>query len=229
MGSRQKKWLKGIIVCIDVLVVLAGCYGLYSLHAERNALQQEVAELNTKVALLKKKYAEQRALADAMLRAKQAVESRARDALATVAELENRNKELQEANKAYEGKIAELEKQYTARIAKLQEQHARLRTAYDELREESNRIIKEKNQKITELTNENQSLQVSLNQETLQHTRCRKNNARLSELAEEVVGRYEHKSVLGSLVESEPFTQLKKIELEKLIQEYRDTIDKETL
>lgn len=225
MGFLNSKWFSRLGITLGVLLVLAGGYGLYSLYTERNALEKEVADLDNKVVLLKKKYAEQKSLAEAMLRAKQAAESRARHA-----------ESLQQENETLLASIEDMKKEAQAVEARHQEQMdemkervTRMRTAYDNLREESNRIILEKNQKITELTGERDALQVSLNQETIQHKRCRTNNGRLAELSTELVARYKDKGVLGSITESEPFTQLKKVEHEKLCQEYLDKIDRDTL
>jgi chaperonin cofactor prefoldin len=51
------------------------------------------------------------------------------------------------------------------------------------------------------------------------------NNARLCVIAGELLDRYENKSVIGSLMEKEPFTQIKRVELEKLTEEYRERIE----
>jgi chromosome segregation ATPase len=52
-----------------------------------------------------------------------------------------------------------------------------------------------------------------------------KNNKRLTEIAMELVGRYENKGLVASLKQAEPLTQLGKVELENLVQEYRFEIE----
>ena len=50
-------------------------------------------------------------------------------------------------------------------------------------------------------------------------------NARLCAIGDELIKRYQSKGVLATLVEKEPFTQIKRVELEKLSREYKEKID----
>lgn len=220
MNFIRSKWFGRIAVSLGVLLVLAGGYGLFSLSSQRKALDRQVVALNDKVAQLKNKYAEQKAMAEAMLRAKQAADSGSREAESLKQENEKLREEKQEGVQA----LARQEKQMT----ELKDRFAQQRSTFDKLKEESGQAILEKNQKITALTHERDSLKVSLTQETGQHARCKKNNAELAALSTEVVKKYKNKGVLGSIAGGEPLTQLKKVEHEKLCQEYLDTIDKDT-
>lgn len=221
MGFLSGTGFNRIGAGVAVLLVLGGAYGLFSLYSQRNALNREVAELNNMVVQLKNKYAEQKSMAEAMLRAKQAADSGSREA----ERLKLENEKLQEEKQRGEQALARQEGQMT----ELKDRFAQQRSAFDKLKEESNQSILEKKQKITELTSERDALKASLNQETGQHARCKKNNAELAALSTEVVKKYKNKGVLGSIVKGEPLTQLKKVEHEKLCQEYLDTIDKDTL
>jgi chromosome segregation ATPase len=59
------------------------------------------------------------------------------------------------------------------------------------------------------------------------YDRCAENNVRLYAIGLELIKQYQDKGFLRTLVQKEPFTQIKKVELEKLVQDYRDKIDKE--
>lgn len=220
MGFLSGKGFNRIGAGVAVLLVLGGGYGLFSLSSQRKALDRQVVALNDKVAQLKNKYAEQKAMAEAMLRAKQAADSGSREAES----LKQENETLQEEKQKGVQALARQEQQMT----ELKDRFAQQRSAFDKLKEESGQAILEKNQKITALTHERDSLKVSLTQETGQHARCKKNNAELAALSTEVVKKYKNKGVLGSIAGGEPLTQLKKVEHEKLCQEYLDTIDKDT-
>jgi chromosome segregation ATPase len=50
-------------------------------------------------------------------------------------------------------------------------------------------------------------------------------NRRLFEIGNELLDRFENKGVWASLRESEPFTGLKRVELENIVQDYRFAID----
>lgn len=54
---------------------------------------------------------------------------------------------------------------------------------------------------------------------------CEKKNARFFELNGELLGKYRDKGVGDALLEAEPFTGVKRVELDNLIQEYRDKLE----
>lgn len=216
-------------------VAVGGClwfgYAAHSHSRQRDALQQEVARLENRDKLMQKKIAEEKALAGRYQRAQSDLQSQLRNADARIAEVTG-EKDLVAAQ------LAELKKQQQpaqdnaellATIDKLKENITQWKTRFDELREESVTTIKERDEKNAALTGENQKLTASLNQETQQHNRCKKNNAGLAGLSKELVEKYEKKDAMDSLSAKEPLTQFDKVELEKLIQEYLDKIDKQTL
>lgn len=221
------KWVGRIFTMLLFISLIACGYFLYSLDNERKGLHADVASLSNRAGLLQKKYEDQKALTEAMLRAKQAVESRARDAEFKITELEKEKNGIKDVAAKHEKKISELRASYDEAIAAQKQQYTALRNSFDKLREESQTIIKEKNQSITVLTNERDSLDASLKQESFQNKRCREHNTELVVLTDELVGKIQNKGFFGGV--NEPFTQLKKVEVEKICQEYRDKIDKGTL
>lgn len=56
---------------------------------------------------------------------------------------------------------------------------------------------------------------------------CESKNRKLYELNAELLDRFNNKTALDAFLQAEPFTQLKKVEIENLLQEYRDKIDAE--
>ena len=229
MSSSTKQWLGRISITLLLLALAAGGYGLFRLHAERKMLRNEVASLNTRTALMQKKFNEQKAITDSMRRTTQEIESRARDTETTLSNLEKEKIQLESAVAAHEKKMGELRNSYEENLSTQKERLDSLQTSHENLKEESNRIIKGKNQQVTVLTNERESLDASLKQESFQHKRCREHNNRFAVLTEELVKQYENKGVLSSVGQIEPFTQFKKVEIEKICQEYRDKIDENTL
>ena len=218
-----------------LLAVAAGSciwlgYSARSLSLQRDTLRQDVTRLESREKLMQKKIAEEKELAGRYQRSQSDLEGELRAADARIAEV-LREKELVAAQ------LEELKKQpaknneeeLLASIDKLKENIGQWKTRFDELREESVNTIKERDEKNAALTSENQKLTASFNQETQQHNRCKKNNAGLAGLSRELVEKYEKKDALDSLSVREPLTQFEKVELEKLIQEYLDKIDKQTL
>lgn len=205
-------------------------YTAHTLSLQRDGLQQDVARLESREKLLQKKIAEEKALAGRYQRAQSDLQSelRAADARMNVV---SREKELVAAQ------LAEIKKQQPgqgdaqllATLDKLKENINQWKTRFDELREESVKTIRERDEQNAALVSENQQLAASLSQETQQHNRCKTNNAGLAGLSRELVEKYEQKNALDSLTAREPLTQFEKVELEKLVQEYLDKIDRQTL
>lgn len=58
---------------------------------------------------------------------------------------------------------------------------------------------------------------------------CESKNRKLYELNVELLDRFNKKTSLDTFLQAEPFTQLKRVETENLLQEYRDKIDAERI
>ncbi|MDP2326008.1 MAG: hypothetical protein Q8N51_18555 [Gammaproteobacteria bacterium] len=54
---------------------------------------------------------------------------------------------------------------------------------------------------------------------------CAQKNAQLAGIANEALDRYEKKGCFGALAQAEPFTRLKRVEVENAVEEYRQRID----
>jgi len=231
MIMKKETGLKIITGLLVIALLAAGWFGYttYSLKNERNGLREEVAELVSRGKQLQKKLAEQKALADQYLRAKSNLESELRNSQARAAELDQEKQALLARIDELNKKSTAGNEQLLARIGKLKENLELWKMQYEKLRQESISTIRERDQTIAQLTSDKEILDSSLNEETQQHNRCKKNNARLAELSQELAGRYQEKGVLGSLARSEPLTRIQQVELEKLVQEYLDKIDQNTL
>ncbi len=58
---------------------------------------------------------------------------------------------------------------------------------------------------------------------------CRNHNAKLCIIADEMLKKQQSRSAVGTLIQNEPLTQIGRVELEKLTQEYQDKIEQEKL
>ena len=70
-------------------------------------------------------------------------------------------------------------------------------------------------------------LEAEVARQTRQVEVCETKNTRLYQLDVELMDKYQSKGVIGALLQAEPFTQLKRVEVENLLQEYRDKVDEE--
>jgi DNA repair exonuclease SbcCD ATPase subunit len=67
--------------------------------------------------------------------------------------------------------------------------------------------------------------EAELAHQTRQGEMCQVKNAQLYQINAELMDKYQSKGVFGALLQAEPFTQLKSVEMENLLQEYRDKLD----
>jgi len=73
--------------------------------------------------------------------------------------------------------------------------------------------------------NDNESLASSLGLQTQNFELCYENNKKLFDVNSELLGQYKSKGAWDAVVQREPFTQLKRVEIENLIQEYQYKIE----
>lgn len=58
---------------------------------------------------------------------------------------------------------------------------------------------------------------------------CREHNGRLYQIGRELITKYEQKSCKDAVLQKEPFIGLKKVEMENLLEQWRDSVDRERL
>lgn len=205
-------------------------YGKYELGKARDLYEAEIRECEGKGDLLKKKYTEQKALVGQLMRAKAQLEGRQRA-------LQNEMDKLQEEMESQEGASGALRaaiKEKDAVIIGLRSEIQGLEMDLEKGREQMERLatlhkkeIEKKDDAIAGLEDKNYDLTDKLERSKSAHNKCIEHNARLCTIAGELIEKYKNKGVGDAIAQKEPFTQVKKIELEKLIQEYTDRIEDE--
>ena len=94
--------------------------------------------------------------------------------------------------------------------AQLQELIARFRETAQSLRD----VEQDRNEARTQLKTRDVEMKT-----------CAQKNVQLADLANDALDRYEHKGVWTSLSQAEPFTALKRTEIQNLVDEYRAKVD----
>jgi chromosome segregation ATPase len=232
MGIKAKWTFVWMLLFLAVSVAGYFGYTTHQLIRQRDGLVADLESEQCKFKSLQRKYAEEKAQVAAMQRAKLAVEG-------SLLQAQRAASSAEEEKAALRKKIADLEAESQRKTAKLEERIVQYAENLEKLKEnrdqykvkldETVQLVKERNEMIVTLRSEKVELNADFQETTSGLRRCQKHNGRLTVLAEELVAAYENKGVGASLIQSEPFTQLKKVELEKLIQEYRDRIDNENL
>jgi len=72
---------------------------------------------------------------------------------------------------------------------------------------------------------EGRRLQGSLTQERQRLTACQASNGELYRVGGEILERYQRKSCTDSLLQAEPFTGLKRVEIENMVEDFQEKLD----
>ncbi len=129
-------------------------------------------------------------------------------------------------------KAADAERQASLRSARLGKELAAIKAEKETLAAASNAELAaltaklaETERKLAEQRLEKQTLDAAIARQKTALSVCTERNAALHKLGSEVLAKYEQKGCLTSLLEAEPFTQLQRVKLENLMEEYRDKLD----
>ena len=228
----MKQWLKKYLCLVLLVVVTAGAAYLgrtaYTLSNIRDGLVEDLDAAQNRYQLLKRKYAEEKAQVALLQRSKRAVEGELGLVRNDLAEAQ-KEKEAMAARMA--GMEADVEKK-TAALRQRIEQYAERMEKLRALREEDKatlaeyaKMIRDRNASIEKLTAEKSELSNRFQETASTLKRCEKHNVDLVRITEELVEKYRNKGVGDSLAQIEPFTQIEKVQVEKIVQEYLDRID----
>ncbi|MFZ0930732.1 MAG: hypothetical protein WAN11_19140 [Syntrophobacteraceae bacterium] len=215
-----------IRIAVVVAVLCAGLaaglvYGHLQLGREQQIHLKKINEMNRKISLLSKKASDER-------EARSGVEGRARSLQAEVEKLKKENGEQAEAVKKLEAEGQSSE----AKLKETTEELARMKAAHDEVSAQLAQVLQaardlEGQAKL--LATGKQTLEASLAKVNQDLDACRAHNARLCLIADEMLKKQQSRSAVGSILKNEPLTQIGKVELERLGQEYKDKIEQEKL
>lgn len=92
---------------------------------------------------------------------------------------------------------------------------------------ESQQNLRETRQNLQQETSHKQRLEQTLGVRGKELASCETKNKMLYQYQVEMINRAQSRGTFDALLEHEPFTQLKRVEIENILEEYRDKIDKE--
>jgi chromosome segregation ATPase len=166
-------------------------------------LQQQVQQLAS----------ERTALQSENARLKEQVAKLEKDAKAFATEKESLTRRAGTA----ESKVGRAEAGQQAVSARLEATEVRLKEVvgkYRDLAEQLRQVETERSELARQAAADKQGLKV-----------CSQNNVELADIALEALDRYERKGCFGALAQAEPFTGLKRVEVENAVEAYRQQID----
>ncbi|SEL01726.1 DNA repair protein [Nitrosovibrio tenuis] len=118
-------------------------------------------------------------------------------------------------------RISRLEKDVELANHEKAELHARL----DQAGKRNEEISGQRNQLEQDLRN----ITVSLAKQNEQRKLCETHNGELYKIGRELVDWYSAKGALNAILEAEPFTRMKSVEMENLLESYRDKLEGQRL
>jgi chromosome segregation ATPase len=174
----------------------------------------------------------------ALLRAQGQVRELAAQRDALQAELDQTKKEMTDKEAAHKKQTAELKESLSDaenRLSQAQNQNTRAQEGNDALRDR----IKDQHEKMQKLVDkykelvgmlrtlesERSELHTTSSAQQRQLETCAKDNVKLYDAGMELLERYANKGVWDALIEKEPVTQLKRVEMENLVQDYRQRVN----
>jgi chromosome segregation ATPase len=116
-----------------------------------------------------------------------------------------------------ESKVSRAESGQQSVASRLESTESRLAEVvgkYKELAEQLRKLEMERNELAGQVAQDSQSLKI-----------CAERNVQLASVANEALDRYEKKGCFGALAQAEPFTGLKRVEVENAVEGYRQEID----
>lgn len=213
----QKLTIPAVAMAAGLLIGLG--VGQMQVSKEQKICQDKIKEKDKKIAFIQKKLTEEKAAATSSL------EQACRDDM---------NK-LQTALQGEKKKAGTLNGQVKTLTEQVQKLDVRVKAADEttvrtkqEL-QEAQRNNKELDHELKKTTSEKQALQADLKKTTRELGTCTSNNADLATIAGELVKKYKDKGIGAAILEKEPLTQVKKVELEQLTSQYEEEIEQKKI
>ena len=203
-------------------------YAAIRTHDLQKADQARIKEISHRLAEVQRRYTQERASKSTVEDEKQAVQSELEKLRQEEEQLRAEGKQLKERADAVTSAAASLEKRRAAseaRAASLESKNSHLTEHLTRI--EAERAALEQKERLTFRTL--QERETELKQLGRKHDRCAEQNARLWSIGDELIKRYQRKGVMTTILEKEPFTQIKRVELEGLAKDYREQIDRQKL
>ena len=221
----MKKILLIVTVIIFAGLLLFTGYGYYKASKQNEVLILKVSGLEKKVKVVKKKYKQKNIQVVQLLRLKSVFEVKNRDLQAGVEKLEKENTALLAEKMAFEKKVEKQTNHLRVRLKELSEKYADATARLNDAKKEYKASEIKFQNEIKSLTAARDDIASKLKRSGFMLTRCRDDNAELCGIADELIVKYKNKGVFNSIMEKEPVTQIKKIKLEKITEEYTDKIN----
>jgi len=246
-----------VLFCLAAGLAVGIGYGQMKLSGQEKLYQAKIKEINQRLAYAQRRSSEEKARQTDRENEKLEVLSKVENLEKAKGILSAENRDLKSKVTAQENKTAVYEAKISAltalekkipllegKEAALEAKAAALEAKNAELTEHLSRAQRERNslnQKMREtaaglknsekdlarVRTERARLEADLKTMNQRFSQCEVSNGRLYAIAEDLIQQYKNKGIMDALGAKEPLTQIRRVELDRLGNEYRDKIDKE--
>ena len=226
--KKQSLLLKIVIplVALSVGLIVGLGLGNSKIKKEQKFYQDKIKEANRRIAFLQEKMTEEKSGAVS-------VEQQCQGELDKLDKLQNEKKALGEQLARLKEQLQPLEmkakdsdeasakaKKLEMKVKELDEASAKTKKELQEMERSSKDLDRE----VKKVTGEKQALQAELKKKDQDFGQCVTNNAELCIIADELLKKYQNKGIGAVILQKEPLTQIEKVELEKIVQQYQEEI-----
>jgi len=200
-----------------------------SLDDELSSVKSQYDHLEEKARLLQKNYSEQKARNSGLEQARRSLESEKATMETQLSHLQEKVSGLEVDSRA---EIEKIEKDLSAKIEECQTQFAQLTVKYSQAVSELDQVssaLLVKKEEVERVQAEKDAIAFELDQSRETLVRYSGENAELVKITQELIEKYMNKSVSDVLAHKEPVTQLKKVELDNMLQSYQGRIEAHSL
>lgn len=224
----MKAWIK-IVAGIVVAGTIMGMGGLsLSLNMAKNDLQEQCDGAARKNRLLLKKIQEEKTKAGALMHKSRAAESQLAGLRSEITSWADKYQSLASDYHLLQAGGEKKQKDYAAEIDKWSVKYANLKEKLknsEKKYKDALHKIAEKEKEIASAEQNLASLQARLKRSDIKLGNCEEKNEVLYDVAAGLLDKFENQSMLAGILKNETFVQLKRVELEKIVQTYQDRID----
>lgn len=227
MRNKTKTWT--IVAAVAGFLLLGSMgYAIFRMSSENDALSENLSRVENRNRMLDQKYKEKKAEVGRLQRESLGLKGKIRQAIMDYEKLEAEHKHLLESKTDNAAKFKAKAEACEAERKQLSAEHRNLEEKYAELtntHKTTTKKLKKREAEFRNLTSEMQAVKVDLERTTQQSRRYRKHNKKLAKVAKTLVARVEKQELGTAVLTSEPLIQFKRVEVEKLLQEYLDIVD----
>jgi chromosome segregation ATPase len=213
-------------VCVTFGLAAGTGYGSFMLRKERSAHERVAGDLEKKVAQVQQGLREEKSRTST-------IEGQNRTLQSEMAKLKQQNGSLGAAAKELEDRLqssAEQVKQLARQEASARSDTAAVEKRCAELcQAQVNELAKRCESAVQQMNGQKQALEAALKKVKEDLGRSFDDNRELCSIARDILDRVESRGSFAKLSEKEPITQLRRVELEKLIQDYGKKIDQKAV